>query len=127
MWGPLAEEMRSVERAVTEAGRETYEVPRGDGHHGDTVYALGLAVAAGERLGRRTSNGLQLAARKADRSRPRGKTPRPWNTARRVLEERRREREAVGPGGEAAVEAPGLPGQVVGHDPTSAIGAIPEG
>ncbi len=51
----------------------------------------------GERLGARTSNSLQVAAQKAGRPRPRGRRPRPWNTARRVLEERRREREAEWP------------------------------
>ncbi len=89
----LAEEMRSVERAVSEAGRETHVVPRGEGHHGDTVFALGLAVVAGERLGGRERRGLVLARGRRDKPRrPGTRTPR--EAARWVLEGRRREREA---------------------------------
>jgi hypothetical protein len=88
----LAEELKSVERAVSEAGRESYVVPRGEGHHGDTVYALGLAVVAGERLGGRERRGLVLARERRDKTRRPG-TRTPLDTARRVLEELRRERE----------------------------------
>ena len=54
----------------------------------------GLAVAVGERMGARVSNSLQLASQRSGKFRAQGKTPRPWNTARRVLEDRRQEREA---------------------------------
>ena len=89
----LAEEMRSVERAVSEAGRETYVVPRGEGHHGDTVYALGLAVVAGERMGGRERRGLVLAGERRDKPRRPG-TRAPLDAARWALEGRRRGREA---------------------------------
>ena len=51
--GKLIEELKGVERRVTEQGHESYEVPRGGDGHGDTVFALGLAVVVAERVGGR--------------------------------------------------------------------------
>ena len=86
--GRLAEEMKTIERAVTDAGRETYEVPRGDGHHGDTVYALGMAIAVAEGRGARQARAAALADHPGGRQRPVG-TPRTGtNAAREVIRQR---------------------------------------
>ena len=93
--GRLAAEMKEVERVVTEAGRESYEVPRGEGHHGDTVYALGIAMVVAERIGGRQARAVALHPEGRQR---RPGVPRRENTARQVIRERldasRRESEA---------------------------------
>ena len=45
----LIAELKEIERRVSDAGRESYDVASGQDHHGDLCYAFGLAVTVAER------------------------------------------------------------------------------
>ncbi len=81
----LIAELKEIERRVSDAGRESYDVATGEGHHGDTVYACAMALIIGERRIGRQSRTISLNPgghqRKAGR-------PRQGNTARRVIKAR---------------------------------------
>ncbi len=101
----LADELSQVSREVTDAGNVRYASPsKADGSHGDTFSALAIAMVAAWRLGRHwIPERRQVASMKRQHggdqerpkvsARPRG-TPRRGDTARRVIEQRRQEREA---------------------------------
>lgn len=81
----LIEELKEIERRVSDAGRETYDVAAGQDHHGDLCYALGLAVTVAERRVGRQSRSIQLNPKGHER---RPGRPRRSNTARRVIDAR---------------------------------------
>ncbi|MCH8271367.1 MAG: hypothetical protein IH985_09195 [Planctomycetes bacterium] len=56
----LVEEMKEVERRVSDAGRETFEISRADGHHADCVYAAAMALLIAERRVGRQSRTVAL-------------------------------------------------------------------
>ena len=81
----LVEEMQEVERRVSDAGRETFEVSRADGHHADTVYAAAMALLIAERrVGRQSRT---VALNPDGHKRPPGR-PRRTNTAKHVIKAR---------------------------------------
>ena len=40
----LISELKEIEKRVSDSGRESFDVGSGQGHHGDLVFALGMAV-----------------------------------------------------------------------------------
>ena len=83
--GRLVEEMKEVERRVSDAGKETFEVSRAGGAHADTVYAAAMALLIAERrLGRQSRS---ASVNPEGHQRKPGR-PRRSNTARRVIDAR---------------------------------------
>lgn len=81
----LIAELKEIERRVSDAGRETYDVASGQDHHGDLCYALGLAVTVAERrVGRQHRT---VALNPGGHQRRPGR-PRQSNTAKRVIKAR---------------------------------------
>lgn len=87
----LIEELREIEKRVSDAGREFFEVATGEGHHGDLVFALGLAVTVAERWAGRQHRVVSLHP--GGRQRKPGR-PRQGNTAKRVIKQRLEESRA---------------------------------
>ena len=81
----LVEEMQQVERRVSDAGKETFEVSRAGGHHADCVYAAALALLIAERRLGRQSRSLSVSP--GGRQRKPGR-PRQGNTAKAVIKAR---------------------------------------
>ncbi len=81
----MVEEMKEVERRVSDAGRETFEISRADGHHADTVYAAAMALLIAERRVGRQSRTVALNP-EGNKRRP-GR-PRQGNAARNVIKAR---------------------------------------
>ena len=81
----MVEEMKEVERRVSDAGKETFDVSRADGHHADTVYAAAMALLIAERRVGRQSRSLSVSP--GGRQRKPGR-PRQGNTAKRVIQAR---------------------------------------
>lgn len=81
----LVEEMKEVERRVSDAGRETFEVSRAGGSHADCVYAAAMALLIAERrVGRQSRT---VALNPGGRQRKPGR-PRQGNAARQVIKAR---------------------------------------
>lgn len=81
----LIEELKEIERRVSDTGRESFEVATGEGHHGDLCYALGMAVTVAERRVGRQHRTISLNP--GGRQRKAGR-PRQGNTAKRVIQAR---------------------------------------
>ena len=81
----LVEELKQVERRVSDQGRESFEVPRGEFGHGDCVYALGLCLVIAERSVGRQARSIGLHP--GGRERPPGR-PRQGSAARQVIKAR---------------------------------------
>lgn len=81
----LIAELKEIEKRVSDAGRESFEVATGENHHGDLVFAVGLALIAAERRVGRQSRTLALNPGGHERKPGR---PRQGNTARRVIKAR---------------------------------------
>ena len=78
----LVEEMKEVERRVSDAGKETFEVSRAGGHHADCVYAAALALLIAERRLGRQSRSLSVSPEGHQRKPGRVRRS---STARRVI------------------------------------------
>lgn len=81
----LVEEMKEVERRVSDAGRETFEVSRAGGSHADCVYAAAMALLIAERRVGRQSRTVAMHAEA--HKRPPGR-PRQGNAAKHVIKAR---------------------------------------
>ena len=81
----LIAELKEIERRVSDAGRESFEVATGEGHHADTVYAAAMALIVAERRVGRQSRTVALNPggyqRKAGR-------PRQGQTGRKIIKAR---------------------------------------
>ena len=82
----MVEELKEVERRVSDAGRETYEISRADGHHADTCYAAAMALLIAERRVGRQSRTVSMHAEGGHHRKP-GR-PRQGNAAKRVIDAR---------------------------------------
>ena len=83
--GRLVEELKEVERRISDSGQESYAVASGQGHHADCVYACGLALVVAERSVGRQARTIALHPEGHQRKPGR---PRQGNTARRVIQAR---------------------------------------
>lgn len=82
----LVEEMKQIERRVSDAGRETFEVSRADGHHADCVFAAAMALLIAERrVGRQSRT---VAFHPGGHERKPGRRRRTTSAARAVINER---------------------------------------
>ncbi len=81
----LIAELKEIERRVSDAGRESYDVATGLGHHGDTVYAAAMALIIAERRVGRQSRTISLNPKGHER---RPGRPRQGSAARNVIKAR---------------------------------------
>ena len=81
----LVEELKEIERRVSDAGRETFEISRADGHHADCAYSLGMALLIAERRVGRQSRTVAL---NADANKRKPGRPRQGATARNAIKAR---------------------------------------
>lgn len=87
----LIEELKEIERVISDSGRESYDVAAGLNHHGDLCYALGMALIIAERKTGRQSRSISLHP--GGRERPAGR-PRQGGAARQVIKQRLEESRA---------------------------------
>ena len=81
----LIEEFKEIEKRVSDAGKETYDVATGQGHHADTVFACAMALIIAERRIGRQSRTVALNPEGHQRKPGR---PRQGNTAKAVIKAR---------------------------------------
>ena len=82
----LIEELKEIEKRVSDAGRESYDVATGQGHHGDLCYALGMALIIAERrVGRQSRT---VALNPEGHQRKAGRPGRGKSAARQVIDAR---------------------------------------
>ena len=87
----MIEELKEIEKRVSDSGKESFDVASGQGHHADCVYALGMALIVAERsVGRQART---VALNPEGNKRKPGR-PRQGNTAKRVIKQRLEESRA---------------------------------